>query len=196
MMNFFFKQSECPWHYWWDSHNWRDQMGTCWLPSFGLGAGLYMSCQGHQNIRKSKSLICWYVMNAFCKLVRPWNLFFVLQSGLGSLVYIYIQYWSLNVLFIYSVKLQVMKSTAYISCFGLNGLWCLQAVYFTAFFPYVVLLILLIRGLTLPGAMNGIVYYLTPQWDKLGRAQVRNYNQLLNSFWTLILASLRSNYEN
>lgn len=47
-----------------------------------------------------------------------------------------------------------------------------KAVYFTAFFPYVVLLILLIRGLTLPGAMNGIVYYLTPQWDKLGRAQV------------------------
>lgn len=102
MMNFFCKQSECPWHYWWDSHNWRDQMGTCWLPSFGVGAGLYMSSQGHQNIRKSKSLICWYVMNAFCKLVRPWNLYFVLQSGLGSLVYIYIQYWSLNVLFIFS----------------------------------------------------------------------------------------------
>lgn len=195
MMNFFFKQSECPWHYWWDSHNWRDQMGTCWLPSFGVGAGLYMSSQGHQNIRKSKSLICWYVMNAFCKLVRPWNLYFCSTKWVGvSCIYIYnIDLWMYS---LYSVKLQVMKSTACISCFGLNGLWCLQAVYFTAFFPYVVLLILLIRGLTLPGAMNGIVYYLTPQWDKLGRAQVRNYNQLLNSFWTLILASLRSNYEN
>lgn len=109
-----------------------------------------------------------------------------------SCIYIYnIDLWMYS---LYSVKLQVMKSTAYMCCFGLNGVWCLQAVYFTAFFPYVVLLILLIRGLTLPGAMNGIVYYLTPQWDKLGRAQVRNYNQLLNSFWTLILASLRSNY--
>lgn len=112
MMNFFFKQSECPWHYWWDSHNWRDQMGTCWLPSFGVGAGVYMSGQRHQNIRKSKSLICWCVMNAFCKLVRPWNLYFVLQSGLGSLVYIYnIDLWMYS---LYSVKLQVMKSTAYI----------------------------------------------------------------------------------
>lgn len=195
MMNFFFKQSECPWHYWWDSHNWRDQMGTCWLPSFGVGAGVYMSGQRHQNIRKSKSLICWYVMNAFCKLVRPWNLFLFYKVGWG-LLYIYIYNIDLWMYSLYSVKLQVMKSTAYISCFGLNGVWCLQAVYFTAFFPYVVLLILLIRGLTLPGAMNGIVYYLTPQWDKLGRAQVRNYNQLLNSFWTLILASLKSNYEN
>lgn len=114
MMNFFFKQSECPWHYWWDSHNWRDQMGTCWLPSFGVGAGLYMSSQGHQNIRKSKSLICWYVMNAFCKLVRPCNLYFVLQSGLGSLVYIYIYNIDLWMYSLYSVKLQVMKSTAYI----------------------------------------------------------------------------------
>lgn len=112
MMNFFFKQSECPWHYWWDSHNWRDQMGTCWLPSFGVGAGVYMSGQRHQNIRKSKSLICWCVMNAFCKLVRPWNLYFVLQSGLGSLVYIYnIDLWMYS---LYSVKFQVMKSTAYI----------------------------------------------------------------------------------
>lgn len=114
MMNFFFKQSECPWHYWWDSHNWRDQMGTCWLPSFGVGAGVYMSGQGHQNIRKSKSLICWYVMNAFCKLVRPWNLYFVQQSGLGSLVYIYIYNIDLWMYSLYSVKLQVMKSTAYI----------------------------------------------------------------------------------
>ncbi|XP_048778053.1 sodium- and chloride-dependent glycine transporter 2-like [Ostrea edulis] len=47
-----------------------------------------------------------------------------------------------------------------------------KAVYFTAFFPYVVLLILLIRGLTLPGSLNGIVYYVTPQWEKLGRAKV------------------------
>lgn len=113
MMNFFFKQSECPWHYWWDSHNWRDQMGTCWLPSFGVGAGVYMSGQRHQNIRKSKSLICWYVMNAFCKLVRPWNLYFCSTKWVGvSCIYIYnIDLWMYS---LYSVKLQVMKSTAYI----------------------------------------------------------------------------------
>jgi hypothetical protein len=49
-----------------------------------------------------------------------------------------------------------------------------QAVYFTAFFPYIVLLILLIRGLTLDGSVDGILYFLTPQWGELTKAQVRN----------------------
>ncbi|KAK3106826.1 hypothetical protein FSP39_000767 [Pinctada imbricata] len=47
-----------------------------------------------------------------------------------------------------------------------------KAVYFTAFFPYVVLLILLIRALTLEGSVDGIIYYFKPQWDKLGTAKV------------------------
>ncbi|XP_069115309.1 sodium- and chloride-dependent glycine transporter 2-like [Argopecten irradians] len=47
-----------------------------------------------------------------------------------------------------------------------------KAVYFTAFFPYIVLLILLVRSLTLDGSVDGIVYYLTPQWDKLLSARV------------------------
>ena len=47
-----------------------------------------------------------------------------------------------------------------------------QAVYFTAFFPYIVLLILLIRALTLEGSVDGIIYYFKPQWDKLGTAKV------------------------
>ena len=42
-----------------------------------------------------------------------------------------------------------------------------QAVWVTATLPYALLLILLIRGCTLPGAMDGIVYYLNPQWEKL-----------------------------
>ena len=37
----------------------------------------------------------------------------------------------------------------------------------TATLPYVVLLILLIRGVTLPGSQRGIEYYLTPRWSKL-----------------------------
>lgn len=48
-----------------------------------------------------------------------------------------------------------------------------QAVYFTALFPYLVLLVLLVRGLTLPGSVNGIIYYLTPEWHNLARAKVR-----------------------
>ncbi|CAM4626772.1 unnamed protein product [Leuciscus chuanchicus] len=47
-----------------------------------------------------------------------------------------------------------------------------KAVYFTATFPYVMLLILLIRGVTLPGAINGIHYYMYPDLTRLADPQV------------------------
>lgn len=42
-----------------------------------------------------------------------------------------------------------------------------KAAYFLALFPYVVMITLLIRGATLPGAVDGILFFITPQWDKL-----------------------------
>uniref|UniRef100_A0A8C4WYS0 Transporter n=1 Tax=Eptatretus burgeri TaxID=7764 RepID=A0A8C4WYS0_EPTBU len=47
-----------------------------------------------------------------------------------------------------------------------------KVVYFTATFPYVILLIMLIRGLTLPGAYQGVLYYLQPEWTKLTNPQI------------------------
>ncbi|XP_064631980.1 sodium- and chloride-dependent creatine transporter 1-like isoform X2 [Lineus longissimus] len=47
-----------------------------------------------------------------------------------------------------------------------------KVVYFTATFPYVVITILLIRGATLDGAAEGVLYYLKPDFALLGKPQV------------------------
>ncbi|KAK9513121.1 hypothetical protein VZT92_027992 [Zoarces viviparus] len=47
-----------------------------------------------------------------------------------------------------------------------------KAVYVTATFPFLVLTVLMIRGLTLPGGTDGLVYLFTPDWEILKNPQV------------------------
>uniref|UniRef100_A0A671XFU7 Transporter n=1 Tax=Sparus aurata TaxID=8175 RepID=A0A671XFU7_SPAAU len=47
-----------------------------------------------------------------------------------------------------------------------------KVVYLTATFPYVMLFVLLVRGATLPGATQGIIYYLKPNITRLADPQV------------------------
>ena len=57
-------------------------------------------------------------------------------------------------------------------------MYCYQVVYVTAVFPYIVLAVLLVRGLTLPNSTEGIIYYLRPDWSKLRQAEVLPFWQL------------------
>ena len=53
-------------------------------------------------------------------------------------------------------------------------LYCVlhQVVYVTATFPFVMLIVLLIRGVTLPGASAGIKFYLYPDLARLQDPEV------------------------
>lgn len=47
-----------------------------------------------------------------------------------------------------------------------------QVVYITATFPFIMLIVLLIRGVTLPGASQGIKFYLYPDLSRLKDPEV------------------------
>lgn len=77
-----------------------------------------------------------------------------------------------------------------------------KVVYVTAIFPYVVLLILVIRGLTLPGAIDGVLFFIKPKWYQLTEAKVwmnaaiQNFNSLGIAFGGLITMSSYNKFHN
>ncbi|XP_075912785.1 sodium- and chloride-dependent GABA transporter ine-like [Petromyzon marinus] len=77
-----------------------------------------------------------------------------------------------------------------------------KVVYFTATFPYVILLALLINNAMLPGAMDGILYYMSPQWDQLLNTQVwvnaaaQIFNSIGIGFGSLISMSSYNAFDN
>ena len=42
-----------------------------------------------------------------------------------------------------------------------------QIVWFTALFPYAIMIVLAVRAVSLPGAVDGLLFLVTPEWSAL-----------------------------
>ncbi|GBP42003.1 Sodium-dependent nutrient amino acid transporter 1 [Eumeta japonica] len=63
-----------------------------------------------------------------------------------------------------------------------------KAAYFLAIFPYIVMIILLVRAVTLPGAGDGILFFLTPDWGSIIELRVW-YAAVTQVFFSLSVCS-------
>ncbi|TMS14354.1 Sodium-dependent serotonin transporter [Larimichthys crocea] len=77
-----------------------------------------------------------------------------------------------------------------------------KVVYFTALFPYVILIALLINNVQLPGAVNGITFFIVPKWDKLLSVEVwvnaaaQIFNSIGIGFGSLLAMSSYNSFNN
>ncbi len=82
-------------------------------------------------------------------------------------------------------------------CKGIKSIG--KVVYVTATLPYVLLTVLLIRGVTLPGSKDGLIYYLKPNFNKLKEfnvsPQLLRGGPELQSFTSLIISIGKKNYD-
>lgn len=63
----------------------------------------------------------------------------------------------------------------------------LQVVYFAATFPYVILLTLMVTGLLQKGAMQGVFYFITPDFKKLLTVEVTDDQDTTTAWFKLNL---------
>uniref|UniRef100_A0A8C1DRP9 Transporter n=1 Tax=Cyprinus carpio carpio TaxID=630221 RepID=A0A8C1DRP9_CYPCA len=77
-----------------------------------------------------------------------------------------------------------------------------KVVYFTATFPYFILFALLINNVQLPGAKDGILFFLMPNWSKLLEVQVwvnaaaQIFNSIGISFGSMISMASYNKFNN
>lgn len=138
----------------------------------------WRSCNNDWNTLRCKSEYELAADYRQCALtaIRPEEQCYVNTSGLRSPVN---EFWEREALQVTTglddmggirVELLICLAVVWTLCYfciwkGVR--WTGKVVYFTALFPYCLLIILLIRGLTLPGAGDGIAYYLSPNLSRL-----------------------------
>ncbi|XP_074527626.1 sodium- and chloride-dependent GABA transporter ine [Halichoeres trimaculatus] len=77
-----------------------------------------------------------------------------------------------------------------------------KVVYFTALFPYVILIALLINNTQLTGAMKGIKFFIVPEWEKLLSVEVwvnaaaQIFNSIGIGFGSLLAMSSYNSFNN
>ncbi|XP_040007293.1 sodium- and chloride-dependent GABA transporter ine [Xiphias gladius] len=77
-----------------------------------------------------------------------------------------------------------------------------KVVYFTALFPYVILIALLINNVQLPGALDGINFFIVPEWDNLLSVEVwvnaaaQIFNSIGIGFGSLFVMSSYNSFNN
>ncbi|CAF4127459.1 unnamed protein product [Rotaria socialis] len=77
-----------------------------------------------------------------------------------------------------------------------------KVAYFTAIFPYIVLLVLIIFTATLDGAREGIIFYIVPRWELIGSFKIwqaaasQVFFSLSISFGSLIAYSAANDFHN
>ncbi|KAJ8310500.1 hypothetical protein KUTeg_012365 [Tegillarca granosa] len=71
----------------------------------------------------------------------------------------------------------------YFSAFkGTKSVGKSNVVYVTVLFPYIVLILMIIRGFTLPGSYEGLLFLFTPKWYRLTEPQVWIHAAATNFF--------------
>ncbi|XP_017884390.1 sodium-dependent nutrient amino acid transporter 1-like [Ceratina calcarata] len=150
-------QAVLPWSY--CQSDWE---GQC-IPSKGLeGTNSTIPNVGNSTLRSSAELY-------FRKIVL--NEYNSIEDGIGT------PSWQLV------ICLFISWATIFaVLCGGVRSTG--KAVYFLALFPYVVLIALLIRAVTLEGAADGILFFVTPHFEKLWQPTVW-YSAITQCFFSL-----------
>uniref|UniRef100_A0A672MAJ8 Transporter n=1 Tax=Sinocyclocheilus grahami TaxID=75366 RepID=A0A672MAJ8_SINGR len=143
------------------------------------------------------SIVIVSLLNIYYIVILAWGLYYLLQcfqhellwlsanvTSLTNLTSPVTEFWERNVLSISSGidevgglkwELALCLLAVWIVCFfciwkGVKSTG--KVVYFTATFPFLMLIVLLVRGVTLPGAAEGIKFYLYPNLTRLKDPEV------------------------